>query len=55
MLFEFDLVNYYSDNNYLSIEIFFIRDGLLFGRHNEIVQTIDNTEDEAKLFLEVAE
>lgn len=38
--YNFDLVNYYVDNNYLSIEIFFIREGLLFGRHNEIIQTV---------------
>ena len=34
---SFDLVNYYTDNNYISIELFFIRNGLLFGRHNEII------------------
>ena len=38
--YQFDLINYYKDENYLSIELFFIRDGLLFGRHNEIVQTM---------------
>lgn len=49
--YNFDLVNYYHDKNYLSIEIFFIRDGLLFGRHNEIVQTISNPEDEVVEYL----
>ncbi len=49
--YNFDLVNYYFDKNYLSIEIFFIRDGLLFGRHNEIVQTIGNVEDEVLEYL----
>ena len=44
--YNFDLVNYYKDKNFLSIEIFFIRDGLLFGRHNEIIQTITDTEEE---------
>ncbi len=38
--YNFDLVNFYHDKNYLSMEIFFIRDGLLFGRHNEIIQTM---------------
>ena len=38
--YHFDLINYYKDENYLSIELFFIRDGLLFGRHNEIIQTM---------------
>ena len=42
---SFDLVNYYSDNNYLSIEFFFIRNGLLFGRHNEIIPLIGEVED----------
>ena len=49
--YNFDLVNFYSNNNFLSIEIFFIRDGLLFGRHNEIVQTISNIEDEVTEYL----
>ena len=38
---DFDIINYYYDNNYLSIEIFFIRNGLLFGRHNEIINSLD--------------
>lgn len=38
--YNFDLVHYYSDYNYLSIQIFFIRDGLLFGRHSDIIQTL---------------
>ena len=44
--FNFDLINYYQDQNYLSIQIFFIREGLLYGRHKDIVQTLGNTEDE---------
>ena len=47
--FNFDIINYYQDKNYLSIEIFFIRDGLLFGRDKEIVKILDNIEEE---FLE---
>ena len=49
--YQFDLVNYYKDENYLSIEIFFIRDGLLFGRHNEIIQTIIEPEEEVLEYL----
>lgn len=49
--YNFDLVNFYHDNNYLSIEIFFIRDGLLFGRHNEIIQTIALAEEEVLEYL----
>jgi len=48
---SFDLINYYQDKNFLSIEIFFIRDGLLFGRHNEIINTIGNVEDEVTEYL----
>ena len=48
---DFDLVNYYSDNNYLSIEIFFIRNGLLFGRHNEIITSFGNYSDEVIEYL----
>ena len=48
---SFDLVNYYQDKNFISIEIFFIRDGLLFGRHNEIINTLGNTEDEVVEYL----
>ena len=49
--YNFDLVNYYKDKNFLSIEIFFIRDGLLFGRHNEIIQTITEPEEEVIEYL----
>ena len=48
---NFDLINYYYDNNLLSIEIFFIRDGLLFGRHNEIIQTGMYIEDEVLEYI----
>ena len=48
---DFDLVNYFSDNNYLSIEIFFIRNGLLFGRHNEIITSFGNYSDEVIEYL----
>ena len=48
---NFDLVNYYYDNNYLGIEIFFIRHGLLFGRHNEIISSIGDIENEVTEYL----
>lgn len=48
---SFDLVNYYQDKNYLSVEIFFIRDGLLFGRHNEIIQIMGDIEEELLEYL----
>ena len=49
--YNFDLINYYKDKNYLSVEIFFIRDGLLFGRHNDIIQTITEPEEEIIEYL----
>ena len=48
---NFDLVNYYYDNNYLGIEIFFIRQGLLFGRHNEIITSLGDIENEVTEYL----
>ena len=49
--YNFDLINYYYDKNYLSIEIFFIRDGLLFGRHNEIISSIGDIDSEIIEYL----
>lgn len=42
---NFDLLNFYTNNNYLSIQIFFIRDGLLCGRHKEIIQTVSDIKE----------
>lgn len=49
--YNFDLVNYYYENNYLGIEIFFIRAGLLFGRHNEIISSIGDISEEVTEYL----
>ena len=49
--YNFDLINYYYDNNYISIEIFFIRQGLLFGRHNEIISSLGDIENEIIEYL----
>ncbi len=49
--YNFDLINYYYENNYLGIEIFFIRDGLLFGRHNEIISSIGDISEEVTEYL----
>ena len=48
---NFDLVNYYYDNNYLGIELFFIRNGLLFGRHNEILSSLGDINNEVIEYL----
>ncbi len=49
--YNFDMINYYYDNNYLSIELFFIRDGLLFGRHNEIISSLGEFSNEITEYL----
>lgn len=43
---HFDLLNYYQDKNYLSVELFFIRDGLLCGRSKDIFKTLGDPEEE---------
>lgn len=34
--YNFDLFGFYNDKNYLSVQVFFIRDGILFGHHSDI-------------------
>ena len=48
---NFDIVNYYTDNNYLSIQIFFIRNGLLYGREKEIIKTLDDPLEETLEYI----
>ena len=43
--YNFDLFNCYQNNNFLSIEVFFIRGGVLFGRDQKIINTFDDYED----------
>ena len=43
---NFDIINYFTDNNYLSIQVFFVRNGLLYGREKEIIKTLDNPDEE---------
>ena len=43
--YNFDLFNCYQDNNFLSIQVFFIRSGVLFGREQKIINTfLDSNE-----------
>lgn len=49
--YNFDLINYYKENNYLSIQIFFIREGLLFGKHSEILTTLEEVSDEVLEYI----
>ncbi len=48
---NFDLVTFKQKENYVAIVIFFIRDGLLFGRHQEIIRTLDTIEEDLMEFL----
>ena len=43
--YNFDLFNCYLNNNYLSITVFFIRNGTLFGREKKIINTLGEKED----------
>ena len=43
--YNFDLFNCYMNNNYLSITVFFIRNGTLFGREKKIVNTLQEEND----------
>lgn len=40
-----DLFNYYQKDNYLSVQVFFIRSGTLFGRSKKIMNIIGNPSD----------
>ena len=48
---SFDLFGYYNKDNYLSIQVFFIRDGILFGHHSDIVNTLDSVEDSVTEYI----
>ena len=43
--YNFDVFNCYRNNNYLSVEVFFIREGLLFGRHDTILNVVEETDE----------
>lgn len=46
-----DIINYYFDNGYLSIEIFFLRNGKLNGHINKIVPVIEDYMNELEYFI----
>ena len=49
--YNFDVFGYYHDNNYLSVVTFYIREGLLFGRHTDIYNTIEETDEELTRYI----
>jgi len=44
--YNFDVFGFYHDNNYLSIVTFYIREGLLFGKHSDIFTTVEEPEED---------
>ena len=49
--YNFDLFGYYQDNNYLSVVVFYIREGLLFGKHQDIFTSLGNIEEELTNYI----
>lgn len=43
--YNFDVFGFYQDNNYLSVVTFYIREGLLFGKHSDIFTTVDEIDE----------
>lgn len=46
-----DIINYYVDKGYISISVFFLRNGKLIGNHSSIKPIISDTKDELELFI----
>ncbi len=42
---NFDLFGYYQEKNYLSIQVFYIREGILFGHHSEIINYVGDVDE----------
>lgn len=43
--YNFDLFGYYNEKNYLSIQVFFIREGILFGHHSDILNYVGEIDE----------
>ena len=46
-----DVINYYFDNSYISIVIFFIRNGKLIGNHYNLLPVINEIEDTLEYYI----
>ncbi len=46
-----DIISYYYLNGYLSIQIFFIRNGKLLGGHSNIINAVDDAKEEADYYV----
>jgi len=49
--YNFDVFGYYQDNNYLSVVTFYIREGLLFGKHQDIFTSMGNISEELLSYI----
>lgn len=49
--YQFDLFGFHQDKNYLSITVFFIREGLLFGKQNDIFNSVDQLEEDLTHYI----
>lgn len=49
--YNFDMFAFFKNNNYLSIQVFFIRDGLLFGRHKDIFTIVEEEQEEVLEYI----
>ena len=49
--YNFDVFGFFQDKNYLSIVTFYIREGLLFGRHTDIYNTIEEVDEELTRYI----
>jgi len=49
--YHFDLFSYYKKDNYLSITVFFVREGLLFGKVHTTLLTMDNEIDDMMQYI----
>ncbi len=46
-----DIINYYYDNSYISIAVFFIRSGKLVGLNNKIIPVINEIEETLEYYI----
>jgi len=49
--YNFDLFASFQDKNYISIQVFFIREGLLFGRHSDILTSFGDKNEEMMEYI----
>lgn len=50
-LVDRDIISYYSNEGFISTQIFFIRHGKLVGTHDDIFTIVDNTKEELEYYI----